>query len=115
MPVSQDDICEVCMETREFHGDKNHEFSSDGVLTPKKKPEPPKPGPIPRTIPDPTQAALLRLVERLISKELIQGDDLVYIFGGISGSTDRGPTSTEVQGDNSTSSTNGGGRNTTTE
>jgi len=82
-----DEECRICGTKREEHGDRNHEFSSDGVLVPKKAPEPPREqAPQRRSYggeakPDPT-AAYLRLVERLIAKNLLNGEDLIYIFGG---------------------------------
>lgn len=98
--VSPDDECQVCMETRENHGDKNHKFSVDGILEPK------EPAPKARQQPpafkgqesraqrlggDPTAALSLRLIERLVSKGVFNGDDLVYLFGG-EDAPDRGPT-----------------------
>lgn len=81
---SPDDLCGVCGMTRENHGDSNHEFNLEGVLIPKKPPTPaPNRPPAARDEgrPDPT-AAFLRLVERLIAKGVLEGDDLIYIFGG---------------------------------
>ena len=83
---SPDDICAVCQVTRAEHGDSNHEFNLEDVLIPKKKPAPaPNTPPAQRgvTVGVAEVVALnLRLVERLIAKGVLEGDDLVYIFGG---------------------------------
>jgi len=80
-----DDLCGVCSLTRENHGDTNHEFNSEGMLIPKKKLEPPR-----NTPPAARQSGVgldemvaleLRLVQRLIAKGLLDGDDLLFIFG----------------------------------
>lgn len=94
-PLSPDDRCGVCDEIRENHGDKNHKFSIEGELIPL------KPGPDPRNqapnpmvqqvVRDPLLGPLMRLVERLISANVLQEDDLKYIFGG-GNETDRGQT-----------------------
>lgn len=83
---SADDICGVCAETRENHGDKRHQFSIDGVLIAL------KPAPMPKNLAptprgqvvgnDPVARMVLRMVERLIAKGVLEGDDLVHIFGG---------------------------------
>jgi hypothetical protein len=41
---------------------------------------------------DPVTAVTLRLVETLITKELLLGDDLLYIFGGKTHEDTRGET-----------------------
>lgn len=81
--IRPDDICEVCGTKREDHGDKNHKFNSMERVDPR---------PVPKNIPptakgdavsrDPLTALHLRLVEKLIAKNLLDGDDLLYIFGG---------------------------------
>lgn len=84
-----DDVCEVCDETRENHGDKHHVFSTDGVLTPI------KPGPPARNTPprertdevkrlgrDPEVGAMMRLIEVLIEKEVLSALDVLRVFGG---------------------------------
>ncbi len=84
--ISPDDLCGVCSTKRDEHGDKNHEFNLEGELIPKKKPEPARQSaPQPRGSGlnnDPVARLQIRLVERLVSKGLLEGDDLVYIFGG---------------------------------
>lgn len=89
--VSADDVCEVCGETRENHGDKKHKFSIDGQLIPI------EPGPKPSNTPparavanDPVARLHLRLVERLVAKGIFDGTDLLYIFGGADASSDGG-------------------------
>lgn len=86
--ISPDDECLVCGTTRENHGDLNHEFSTDGQLVPKKSGAAPRQTPpMPRTAEgaalqkDPTNNLLLRLIERLVAKDLLQGQDLLYMFG----------------------------------
>lgn len=82
--MNPDDICGVCNLTRDQHGDMQHEFSADGVL--KKKTPPPVPNNVSPAIRgmanDPTVRLVLRMVQRLTDKGLLEGDDLVYIFGG---------------------------------
>lgn len=87
--VSPDDQCGVCGTIREEHGDKHHEFNLEGMLIDK------KPGPPPRNTPpqprgagvesplsqDPVARLQVRLIERLVAKGLLSGEDLLYIFG----------------------------------
>lgn len=87
-----DDECALCGLTRENHGDSNHKFSQDGELIPV------KPGPPARQQPpeekkaslsapakdlaeDTTAQAFLRLVDVLVKKEVLDGQDLMYILG----------------------------------
>lgn len=84
------DICGVCAETRENHGDKQHEFSIDGVLkklspAPQAKSTPPAErgsAPAQQLSNDPIARLQVRLIERLVAKGILEGDDLIYIFGG---------------------------------
>ncbi len=86
-----DDVCAVCDETRENHGDKQHEFSLDGVLTPKKAGPPPRreppqergaqPSPAQVLGNDPVARLQIRLIERMVAKGLLDGEDMLYIFG----------------------------------
>ena len=80
-----DDLCGVCGYRREAHGDSNHEFNMDGDLIPKKTPDPARSNPPTERgqalLKDPTTGVMLRMVERMIQKGLLTGDDLVYIFG----------------------------------
>lgn len=88
--VSPDDECQLCGETRENHGDSNHEFSVDGSLVPKKRPEPGKPAPQEKDPNRPAkpsgveelEKAFLRLNEVLLSKGVLDGRDLIQILGG---------------------------------
>lgn len=90
---SADDGCALCGTQRDMHGDSNHEFNLDGQLIPR------KPGPAPRqeapkergaSISAPAQSIandmvaqmLLRMVERLIARGILNDEDLVYMFGG---------------------------------
>lgn len=84
-----EDPCGVCEETRENHGDKNHEFNINGQLIPKKAGPPPQTqAPQRRSAPgeqlskDPVARLQIRLIERLVAKELIDSEDMLYIFGG---------------------------------
>lgn len=86
--------CGVCGHTREYHGDMNHVFSEEGILQTKRE-APPVPQ---RTPPEElgttariTQNAFLRLIEVLVARNLLDGEDLVRIFGG--DSSNRGPAS----------------------
>lgn len=96
MAIDIDEPCGVCNETRDMHGDKNHKFSAEGQLIPlETKPKPPV-----QVAPSTMQSNLiLRMVEVLIQKGLLVGDDLTYIFGGVSAPGHTGP-------DQSTTTTN---------
>lgn len=85
--ANPDEVCGVCEETRENHGDKNHEFNAEGVLIPKKKapdkaPDAPKPPPPPSTQADVKhiQDSFATLVEVLAEKEILSPHDIVRIF-----------------------------------
>jgi hypothetical protein len=87
--INPDDVCGVCDETRENHGDKMHEFSIDGVLkkiSPRPAPQntPPRErnAEAERLSRDPEVKAMLRLTERLIEKNVLDAMDVLYIFGG---------------------------------
>lgn len=89
--IKPDDICGVCNETRENHGDKQHKFSIEGILEEKDPPAPPRQAPPRERGQSPEAAALgrdpvaglvLRLIETLVQKEVLKGDDLVKLFGG---------------------------------
>jgi hypothetical protein len=83
--VSPDDQCEICLTTRELHGDKNHQFSTDGELIPIKQGDPPRRQPptvAGQVANDPVARLTLRLIETLVQKQVLVGDDLVHIFGG---------------------------------
>lgn len=90
VPISPDDICEVCSTKRDEHGDRNHKFSTDGELVPlekaaKPRQEPPKErSTVQHAFPGTNDMASLhlRLVERLVAKGLFDAEDLLYIFGG---------------------------------
>lgn len=89
--ISPDDQCGVCGTRREDHGDKQHQFNLEDILVPI------QPGPKPSNTPprarsagveqsplekDPVARLQIRMLERLTSKGLLDGSDLVYIFGG---------------------------------
>lgn len=102
-----DERCGVCEETRENHGDKNHEFNAEGQLIPKKQGSPaqntpPNPA-VQKAERDPLLAPVLRLVQTLIAKGILEGDDLVHIFGGDIGNH-RGQTGEGSSSDSSSSS-----------
>lgn len=89
--------CVICEITRENHGDSNHVFKgedSDGLLEKKPTPEPPRQQ-APRERgqasdvlgADPVARMHLRMVERMVHKGLLNGDDLMYIFGAGSADT----------------------------
>lgn len=92
--ISPDDRCGVCDETRENHGDKNHEFNLEGILIEKKAPQPPRAmAPAVRGLSsDPVTRLVLRLVERLVAQGILKGDDMLYIFGGDDASSNTTPT-----------------------
>ena len=87
--MSPDDTCGVCDETRENHGDKNHEFNIEGNLVPKKPAEPPRQtapkergeAPSPKGVEE-MEKAFLRLNEVLIEKGILDARDIVRILGG---------------------------------
>lgn len=88
-----DDPCGVCQTQRDEHGDKMHEFNLLGYLIPKAEPEAPRQSP-PQLKGDELKSAAqvlgsdpvarlqLRLITRLVNKGLLDGADLVHIFGG---------------------------------
>lgn len=84
--LDPDQECGICGLKRDEHGDSRHEFNAEGILIPKAAPEPPRQQPPSERgaalLKDPTTGVMLRTVERLIQKGLLEGDDLVYIFGG---------------------------------
>lgn len=103
--LSPDDLCGVCGTIRELHGDKNHKFDLDGNLIPVKEPVNKMPA-APRVIKDPVPATMLRLVERLVAKKLLDGDDLLFILGGVeNGETNRGSVGPFATGANHSPST----------
>ena len=85
-----DEPCLLCGFSRESHGDANHEFSTDGQLIPKKKPDPPRNTPPthrddrPQLRDKDYEQAFLRLVDVLTEKKMLDAHELMYIFGGIS-------------------------------
>ena len=77
---------------REEHGDSNHQFSKEGELIPIKKGEPARQEPpkmrtdqagveVDKISRDPVTAMSLRMIERLVAKNLLDGEDLMFIFG----------------------------------
>lgn len=95
-----DDMCGVCGETRENHGDKNHEFNIDGELKPLKKPEvgrqaaPTRRGD--ELAKDPVAQVMLRLIEVLGTKGVLSPYDNMYIFGGGTYAPHRGEAEAEA-------------------
>lgn len=89
--MNPDDICAVCETKRDEHGDKEHEFNLDGILIPKKKPEPARQaaprerGEAPPLKPagvEEMEKSHLRLIEVLVEKGVLNGFDVVKILGG---------------------------------
>ena len=82
--METEDCCQLCNEPRSAHGDKHHEFSTDGQLKgpirDKTKP------PLERTADSPMvnhlSGLMLRTIERLTMLGLLHEADLLYIFGG---------------------------------
>jgi hypothetical protein len=71
----------ICLETRENHGDKQHEFSEDGQLVQKKPADPPKKNAPEEKVPDAFKAkALTTLVEILAEKGVLGAPDIIRIF-----------------------------------
>lgn len=84
--ASPDDVCGVCSNTRENHGDMQHKFSVDGVLQKLDPPAPPRQQP-PRHRDDPKpqdmeHGYVLRLTEVLIDKGILDARDLLRVMGG---------------------------------
>lgn len=100
--LSPDDICGVCDVKRDEHGDTKHAFNIEGELIPlapppKARNTPPKlQGEVSleaqQILRDPLTGPTLRLVEVLIKKNILDGADLMFIFGGGDVAPDRGPT-----------------------
>ena len=94
--VSPDDVCLVCEETRENHGDKVHKFSRDGQLLPLDEgPVARQLAPKERRIPGNyggqgyqaqadlhTAKSLATLLEILVDKELLSAKDIIRIMRG---------------------------------
>lgn len=82
--ADREDVCGVCGETRENHGDMNHVFDVEGQLKRKEAAGPPRQAPpeMAGTTAQMTQNAFLRLIEVLVNKGLLDGEDLVRVFGG---------------------------------
>lgn len=82
--METEDCCQLCNEPRSAHGDKHHEFSTDGQLKgpvrDKTKP------PLERSADSPMinhlSGLMLRTIERLTMLGVLQEADLAYIFGG---------------------------------
>ena len=108
MGIDPDQVCELCGLKRDEHGDVQHEFSTDGILRKKAAPTVPKNiSPAVRSVGgDPTTRLTLRLIERLISKGVLEGDDLVHIFGGDDVRTE-GEHAREAFGDSAPEGTDG--------
>lgn len=91
-----DEECSICGVTRENHGDLNHEFNTEGLLIPKKKPEPARNTPpamrgetVKELSTDMTAQAFLRLTDRLVAKGILDSQDLMYVLGNFD-ATNRG-------------------------
>jgi len=91
--MDPDELCSICETKRDEHGDKQHEFNTNGDLIPKKKPEPARQQPPKErgeAPPTPTKGveevekSHLRLIEVLVSKGVLNGHDVVTILGGSS-------------------------------
>lgn len=101
---SPEDQCEVCLVTRENHGDKNHKFSEDGVLVPLEPAKPAENAPPARRGEKeerlPTPANFVALLDILISKDLLNAYEVAYILGGGGDSLGRPSSgSTKATGD----------------
>ena len=88
-PKAPTDVCEICGTQRDEHGDKHHRFSEEGEFVPmeagaKPRQEAPKErGSAPRPVGTEHVAALhLRLIEVLVEKGILDGEDLHKLFGG---------------------------------
>lgn len=83
--VSPDDVCQVCHDTRENHGDRMHQFSEDGQLVVKEPPKPPT-VPAPKTRVEQqldTQQlgdSFATLLEVLAEKGVLQAPDIIRIL-----------------------------------
>lgn len=91
-PPSPDDICAVCSSPRDQHGDMNHEFSINGELVTVKPGPPPTNNPpkkredkeqlVPVSPELPTPENFVALLDILISKDIINAQEVIYILGG---------------------------------
>lgn len=85
--IDPDEACVHCGITRENHGDMQHVFSREGEPL-RKKEAPPTPQSLPPTpagraaAGDPTTRLVLRLIESLVDKGILDGLDMIKIFGG---------------------------------
>lgn len=87
MRKSPDARCGVCGTKRDQHGDKHHKFTLDDEVievepgaAPRKQPPTERGQALSR---DPVANLVIRLVSTLVAKGLINGDDMVEIFGGL--------------------------------
>lgn len=83
--MSPDEECLICGTKRDEHGDKLHQFSTDGSLVPitpgvKPREEAPKPKSEVTTSGPDVSKAFAALVEILAEKELINARDIIRIF-----------------------------------
>lgn len=99
MTNSPDDLCGVCQNRRDEHGDVNHKFSLEGRLE-KLEPAPPPREQAPVHRDDPKMPMMpggninlaqaismehnfsLRLMETLVDKGLLDAKDVIHILGG---------------------------------
>lgn len=100
--ISPDDLCGVCGTARDMHGDKHHKFTLDDDLIPiepgpPRRNEPPQrkdeqkkrgggsvlSAPAEELSRDPVANLQIRLIERMAAKGLLDGLDMMYIFGAI--------------------------------
>lgn len=86
--VDPDELCGICNQARDMHGDMNHEFSVEGDLIPKKKaPEPRVSAPRHRDDPkprdgDPNSRAIATMLEVLAEKGIFEPKDIIRVLQG---------------------------------
>lgn len=86
--VDPDEVCSICPNTRENHGDMNHEFNTEGQLIQKKKaPEPRAKAPEHRDDPkprdgDPNSRAIATMLEVLAEKGIFEPRDIIRVLQG---------------------------------
>lgn len=82
-PIDPDEVCGVCGDTRENHGDRHHKFSPNGDLVALPKAEPPRQRPPVHRDDVAIQAkSFATLIEVLVEKNLLDAKDVIRILMG---------------------------------
>jgi len=75
------DVCQICGATKEEHSGYEHIFSLDGSLKAKSATKQPPPIQNASLVTNHLSGLILRLIETLAAKGLLDARELAYIFG----------------------------------